>query len=113
MVSRPLYQDLLQATIFSDCHYFCRDYEQLSRHSEPSLLMGFVALIFSIDTTNTKFGRYSYALGGNLEATRLSGINTKATVFKFFLAHGINDRRLWHCADRLRGGRNGRRRPEL
>jgi D-xylose transport system permease protein len=50
--------------------------------------MGFVALIFFYVTTNTKFGRYSYALGGNLEATRLSGINTKRPSSNF-LAHGL------------------------
>ncbi len=87
---RPLYQDLLQATIFSAIVIiFVAIMNNYRGIPNPVLLMGFVALIFSYVTTNTKFGRYSYALGGNLEATRLSGINTKATVFKIFLLMGL------------------------
>jgi ribose transport system permease protein len=29
----------------------------------------------------TRFGRYVYAVGGNLKASRLSGINTRSTLF--------------------------------
>ncbi|MDY0096286.1 MAG: sugar ABC transporter permease [Candidatus Vecturithrix sp.] len=87
---RPLYQDLLQAAIFSTIVIiFVAIMNNYRGIPNPVLLMGFVALIFSYVTTNTKFGRYSYALGGNLEATRLSGINTKATVFKIFLLMGL------------------------
>lgn len=87
---RPLYLDLLQAAIFSAIVIiFVTIMNSYRGIPNPVLLMGFVALIFSYVTTNTKFGRYSYALGGNLEATRLSGINTKATVFKIFLLMGL------------------------
>ncbi len=52
------------------------------------LLMAVVALIFTYLTQNTKFGRHAYALGGNKEATRLSGINTKANIFSVFILMG-------------------------
>jgi D-xylose transport system permease protein len=55
----------------------------------PVLLMGVVALIFSYITTNTRLGRYSYAIGGNQEATRLSGVNIKNNVFIVFILMGL------------------------
>ncbi|GAK60805.1 transporter [Candidatus Vecturithrix granuli] len=87
---RPLHLDLLQAAIFSAIVIiFVAIMNNYRGIPNPVLLMGIVALIFSYVTTNTKFGRYSYALGGNLEATRLSGIDTKATVFRIFLLMGL------------------------
>lgn len=40
------------------------------------LIFMFAALIASTILTRTKLGRYTFAMGSNLEATRLSGINT-------------------------------------
>jgi D-xylose transport system permease protein len=54
----------------------------------PVLLMAFVALIFAYITDNTKLGRHAYALGGNLEATRLSGINIRKNIFIVFVLMG-------------------------
>lgn len=42
----------------------------------PVYIMIFVFLASYYVLTQTKFGRYVYSLGGNEEATRLSGINT-------------------------------------
>ena len=39
--------------------------------------------------TKYKFGRYIYAVGGNREATRLSGINVKKVVLKTYVMMGI------------------------
>lgn len=55
----------------------------------PVLIMVVTSLIFSYLTTNTRLGRYSYALGGNMEATRLSGINIKKNVFVVFILMGL------------------------
>ena len=55
----------------------------------PVLIMVFVAVIFSYITTNTRLGRHAYALGGNLEATRLSGINVKKNIFIVFILMGL------------------------
>ena len=38
---------------------------------------------------NTRFGRYSYAIGGNREAARLSGINIRRNVFLIFVLMGF------------------------
>lgn len=40
----------------------------------------FVAMMYVI-LNWTRFGRYLYAVGGNLKASRLSGINTRTTLF--------------------------------
>lgn len=55
----------------------------------PVLLMVAVAAVFAYITNNTKFGRYTYALGGNREATRLSGINIDRVVFNVFVLIGL------------------------
>jgi len=55
----------------------------------PVLLMAFVALVMSYLSTNTPFGRHAYALGGNKEAARLSGINIKRNVFIIFVLMGL------------------------
>jgi len=55
----------------------------------PVLLMGIVAVIFTYITNHTKFGRYAFALGGNKEATRLSGINIDRLVFIVFILIGL------------------------
>lgn len=52
----------------------------------PVLLLFTLAVIFTIITNNTRFGRYLYAIGGNAEAARLSGINIRLnTLFAFVL----------------------------
>jgi D-xylose transport system permease protein len=55
----------------------------------PVLLMGVVALIFTYITDNTKLGRHAYSIGGNLEATRLSGINIRRNIFIVFILMGV------------------------
>lgn len=55
----------------------------------PVLLMAIVALIMAYLGTNTPFGRHAYALGGNKEAARLSGINIKRNVFMIFVLMGL------------------------
>jgi D-xylose transport system permease protein len=37
---------------------------------------------------NTRFGRYAYAIGGNREAARLSGINISSLIFRVFVLMG-------------------------
>lgn len=52
------------------------------------LLMGIVWL-FNFIATKTTFGRHMYAIGGNKEAARLSGINIKKTYMTVFVLMGI------------------------
>ena len=44
-----------------------------------------VVLIYQFITSKTTIGRYFYTIGGNREATRLSGINTKKIMFMAYL----------------------------
>lgn len=48
-----------------------------------------IAVIFAIITQKTKFGRYVYAIGGNKEAARLSGINIKKMNMWIFVSMGV------------------------
>ena len=50
----------------------------------PVLILVVVALFGAFLTTSTTFGRYLYAIGGNADAARLSGINNKLNVLKVF-----------------------------
>lgn len=44
-----------------------------------------IVLIYGFITSKTTTGRYFYTIGGNAEATRLSGINTKKIMFLAYL----------------------------
>ncbi len=87
---KPFYLDLLKAGFFSSLVLaYVLIMNQYRGFQNPVLLMAIVAFLFSYLATNTRFGRYAYAVGGNKEATRLSGINVKATVFKVFVLMGL------------------------
>lgn len=53
----------------------------------PTVLVWVVAIvvIYSFITSKTTIGRYFYTIGGNSEATRLSGIDTKKIMFTAYL----------------------------
>jgi len=55
----------------------------------PVLLLAVTAMIMMYVSNNTRFGRYSYAIGGNRDAARLSGININAMTFKIFILMGF------------------------
>jgi D-xylose transport system permease protein len=65
--------------------------------AEPSIcgvpflvvLLGAIALLMHYISNNTRFGRYAYALGGNREAARLSGIDIKKSVFGIHVTMGL------------------------
>jgi D-xylose transport system permease protein len=50
----------------------------------PVLILLAVALIGAFLTNSTVFGRYLYAIGGNADAARLSGIDNKRNVLKVY-----------------------------
>ena len=54
----------------------------------PVLIFVSIALIGVFLTTSTVFGRYLYAIGGNPEASRLSGIDNKRNIVKVFALLG-------------------------
>ncbi len=85
----PITADLLKASFFSAVIMaFVLMMNSYRGIPNPVLLMAFVALIFAYITDNTKLGRHAYALGGNLEATRLSGINIRKNIFTVFVLMG-------------------------
>ncbi|MCX5970906.1 MAG: sugar ABC transporter permease, partial [Coprothermobacterota bacterium] len=53
------------------------------------LIIMILVLVFSFVSTNTSFGRYIYAIGGNREAARLSGINVAKTNMYIFIVMGF------------------------
>ena len=55
----------------------------------PVLLLATTAMIMIYVSNNTRFGRYSYAIGGNRDAARLSGISISGMVFKIFVLMGF------------------------
>jgi len=54
----------------------------------PVLLLAVVAIAIAYAANNTRFGRYAYAIGGNREAARLSGINISRLIFMVFVLMG-------------------------
>lgn len=50
----------------------------------PVLILLAVALLGAFIANSTTFGRYLYAIGGNAEAARLSGIDTRLNVLKVY-----------------------------
>jgi D-xylose transport system permease protein len=55
----------------------------------PVLLLAITAMIMIYLSNNTRFGRYAYAIGGNKEAARLSGISIPSMIFKIFVLMGF------------------------
>ncbi|MBI3174469.1 MAG: sugar ABC transporter permease [Chloroflexi bacterium] len=55
----------------------------------PVLLLAATAMIMIYLANNTRFGRYAYAIGGNREAARLSGINIPWMTFSIFVLMGF------------------------
>lgn len=54
----------------------------------PVLILVVVALIGAFVTSSTVFGRYLYAIGGNAEAARLSGVNNRREILKVYALLG-------------------------
>lgn len=54
----------------------------------PVLILLAVALFGAFLTNSTTFGRYLYAIGGNADAARLSGINNKLNILKVYALLG-------------------------
>jgi len=87
---KPIYQDLLKTMAFSVLVlvyvYIVNRYNGVQF---PVLLLALTAIAVSYISTNTRFGRYAYAIGGNREAARLSGINIKKQLFQVYALMGL------------------------
>lgn len=86
----PLYIDLLKTILFAAVVvgyvYFVNQYHGIQA---PVLLLAIVAVAISYVSNNTRFGRYAYAIGGNREAARLSGVNINKNIFMIFVLMGF------------------------
>lgn len=57
--------------------------------SYSMILMMVIGGLYTFITTKTTFGRHVYAIGGNKEATKLSGINIRQRTLWIFISSGI------------------------
>ncbi|MBL7943694.1 MAG: sugar ABC transporter permease [Flavobacteriales bacterium] len=55
----------------------------------PVLLLAITVAVMVYISNNTRFGRYAYAIGGNRDAARLSGINIRGMIFRIFVLMGL------------------------
>ena len=55
----------------------------------PTIIMVIVFIVSHIVLTKTRFGRYVYAVGGNLEAARLAGIKTNKILISVYIISGV------------------------
>ncbi|MGD0706983.1 MAG: sugar ABC transporter permease [Anaerolineaceae bacterium] len=86
---RPLYLDLLSVgVIIALILAYVFSVNNYKGIPAPVLLLGVVALVIAYASNNTRFGRYVYAIGGNREAARLSGINISGVIFRVFVLMG-------------------------
>lgn len=53
------------------------NYTAIGAGAMPVIIFLVVAVIFHIALRYTKYGKYTYAIGGNMQAARISGINVK------------------------------------
>ncbi len=55
----------------------------------PVIIMIIVFIIGSFILSKTTFGRSVYGIGGNIEASRLSGVNVKKAIYKIYMFAGV------------------------
>lgn len=55
----------------------------------PTIFMLVIYTISHVPLTRTRFGRYVYAVGGNLEAARLAGIRTNKILVEVYVLCGM------------------------
>ena len=53
------------------------------------ILLAILILVYGVVMKSTPFGRYIYAIGGNLHAAELSGVKTKHVAFWLFVNMGV------------------------
>ena len=55
----------------------------------PVYVAGIIIIVLYLFLNRTPYGRYFYAVGGNIKAASLSGINTRLTLFWTYLMCGL------------------------
>jgi D-xylose transport system permease protein len=88
---RPLYMDVLMGAVLPAILIlaYLLSVNSYRGIPVPVLLLAIGAMIMIHVANNTRFGRYTYAIGGNREAARLSGINITSVLFRVFILMGF------------------------
>ncbi len=73
----------------SDTYLWLGRGELIPEIPNPVLIFAVTALVLGFVLRRTRFGRYVYAVGGNLEAARLSGVRTGLVVASTFVICGL------------------------
>lgn len=85
-----MYLDVLKTGVFAAVFilyvYIVNQYNGVQ---SPVLILAIVAMVVNYVSNNTRFGRYAYAIGGNREAARLSGVNIRNNIFGIFVLMGF------------------------
>ena len=53
------------------------------------IIMAFLIIIYAFISKNTVYGRHVYAIGGNINAARLSGVKVSRTIFSVYVHMGL------------------------
>ncbi|EPN03380.1 sugar ABC transporter permease, partial [Pseudomonas syringae pv. actinidiae ICMP 19102] len=64
-------------------------YTAIGQGAMPVIIFLVVAVIFHIALRYTKYGKYTYAIGGNMQAARTSGINVKRHLIIVYSIAGL------------------------
>ncbi len=88
--TKPLYYDIIINLIIAGLIilsvFVMNSYEGIP---VPVLLLFTLVVIFKIVSEHTRFGRYLYAIGGNPEAAKYSGINIRFNTLMAFVLMGL------------------------
>ncbi|MGC8771327.1 MAG: sugar ABC transporter permease [Brevinematia bacterium] len=88
--TKPLYYDIIINLIIAGLIilsvFVMNSYEGIP---VPVLLLFILVVIFKIVSEHTRFGRYLYAIGGNQEAAKYSGINIRFNTLMAFVLMGL------------------------
>jgi D-xylose transport system permease protein len=88
--STPLWLTMLKILVFSFIIlFFIYKVNQYKGLPYQTLIMFALLVVLYIISKNTRFGRYLYAIGGNLQAARLSGIKVERKIVAVFALMGF------------------------
>ncbi|KAB8143972.1 sugar ABC transporter permease [Chloroflexia bacterium SDU3-3] len=86
----PMYMDALKTGLVAALVLlYVGIVNQYNGVQTPVLLLAIAAVVMSYVSDNTRFGRYAYAIGGNREAARLSGVNIRKNIFLIYVLMGF------------------------
>lgn len=86
----PLWLAILKAAVVAAVVMFFA-YQLASYRGLPIVLiiMAVLIMVYSYVAQNTVYGRHVYAIGGNIHAARLSGVQVKRTIFNVYVNMGL------------------------